>query len=476
MKILVTGATGYIGSRLIAHLIHQGHEVYALVRYPHRLQLHPELKQRLHILIGDLKNRPSLSFPSEIEAAYFLVHGMTQKSSTLKNDEELMTENFLDALKPTQTKQIIYLSGLIPKESLSPHLSSRKRVEELIRKSGHPYTILRAGIIIGAGSASFEIIRDLCEKLPVMIAPKWVNQQCQPISIFDVLYYLTSTLNNSECINQAFDIGGPEILTYKEILLGYAEFRKLKRHIFVVPVLSPKLSAYWLIFITSVNYYLAQSLISSVKNKCICQDFLIQRILPHNCLTYREALARAFNKIEQNAVVSTWKDTFLYGGLSPNLEKYIEVPTHGTYAITYKSPLEADKKMIQKTVWKIGGKTGWLYWNWAWKIRGKIDKFLGGVGLNRGRKNPYDIQPGDVIDCWRVIKADPKSFNLLLYAEMKMPGEAWLNIFTKNNELVIQASFRPKGLFGRIYWWVLYIFHIPLLRGLSHQIMKRANS
>lgn len=293
MKILIAGANGYIGTRLLPLLIEKSHHIIALVRDPKRLKIPPNTS--IDIIQADLLNQETLqNIPKDIDAAYYLVHAMSDDPDQFASKDRSSASNFTSAIAKTKCKQLIYLSGLANEPELSKHLSSRLEVEKILRNGSVPITTLRASIIIGSGSASFQIIRDLVEKLPIMVAPKWIQKKCQPIAISDVLYYLTNVLTNDQCLNRSFEIGGPEAISYKNVLLRYAKFRKLKRYIITVPVLTPKLSSYWLIFITSTNYYLARSLIDSLKNDSIKTDFSIDQILLRTCLTYEEALQKAF--------------------------------------------------------------------------------------------------------------------------------------------------------------------------------------
>lgn len=285
-KVLVTGATGFVGKKLIFYLLDQGHEVYALCR----TKIVSSESPRLHYIFGDLRNKETV-FPKDIDAAYYLVHSMSEIVSDLSQAEVEVAENFLAGLKKTQVKQVIYLGAIINDEKkLSPHLQSRLLVEGILKNSSIPTTILRASIIIGSGSASFEIIKDLCEKLPFMIAPKWVNSLCQPIAIEDVLFYLSHVLLKEACYNKIFDIGGPEALTFKDLLLEYSAFRHLKRYILNVPVLTPRLSSLWLVFITSVRFSICFYLVESMKNSSVVRLNEIQKLIPHECLTFKQAL------------------------------------------------------------------------------------------------------------------------------------------------------------------------------------------
>lgn len=477
MKVLVTGANGYIGLRLIIRLLEEGHEVYALVRNKDRFIY----ADRVNTIEGDLSKPETLDvIPHDVESAYYLAHAMTQNEKDFFELEEAQTRNFLDKIKETKVKQIIYLSGITNEEKLSRHLSSRANVERLIKESGVAYTILQAGIIIGAASASFEIIRDLCEKLPIMIAPKWVMNRCQPIGIFDVVFYLSKVLGNEKCMNETFEIGGPDVMTYKEILLTFARKRGLKRVIINVPVLTPRLSSFWLYFITSTNYFLAKALVDSMKNEVIRKDFRIDSIIDHQTLSFEEAIERAFQKIEQNAVVSGWKDAIVMSSLRGDLSEYLEVPKHGCVTIHKHIPIPGNREDVIDAVWRIGGKNGWYYLNWVWQLRGLIDKLCGGVGLRRGRTHDHDLRHGDALDFWRVLVADREKGRLFLFAEMKVPGEAWLEFHVKERSFMTIATFRPKGVLGRLYWWVLYPIHIVIFRGMAdriiHQSKKKANN
>lgn len=474
MRILLTGASGYIGRRLIPVLLEEGHEVIALARSPFRLPTLEKHKDRFKIVSADLLDPASLeNIPKEIDVAYYLVHSMAQKGRTFEQLEKECSENFSAALKKTSCKQIIYLSGLVNDDNLSPHLLSRKQVEQILQTSGIPVTVLRAGIIIGSGSASFEIIRDLVEKLPVMIAPRWVMNTCQPIAIRDVLYYLVHVIGNEKCMGRTFDIGGPNQLTYREMLLEFAQIRGLRRLIIPVPVLTPRLSSYWLYFVTSVNYALAQNLVDSLKNDAICHDLSIHGILPRDCMTYTEAVERAFAKIEQHSVLSSWKDAMTGSALSPNLTPYIQIPEHGCLVDRRTLSLKVSREEALERIWSIGGSNGWYFMDWAWSLRGFFDKVIGGVGLRRGRTNANTLQRGDALDFWRVLLADREAGRLLLYAEMKVPGEAWLEFSVDRKGVLTQtASFRPSGLLGRLYWYLLYPFHVLIFKGMAKKIVK----
>jgi len=458
MKILLTGANGYIGSRLLPRLLEQRHHVTALVRSPARFDA-PKSVERLK---GDLLDPPG--FPTDLDAAYYLVHSMSDSAKSFQEIEEQCAVNFVRRIEKTSAKQVIYLTGFSSAQKLSRHLASRKRVGEILRQGKVPVTALQAGIIIGSGSASFEIIRDLVEKLPVMVAPKWVKNRTQPISIANALDYLTAVLGNSKCIGRSFDIGGPDVLTYKDLLLGFARIRGLRRWIITVPVLTPRLSSYWLYFVTSANFSLARSLVESLESDSVCQENSICEIVSLKLMTYEEAVRRAFEKIEQGIIPSGWKDAIVESSLDPDLSRYIQVPTFGCFIDKREAKIKGDPKRVQERIWALGGENGWPACNWAWGLRGFMDKLFGGVGLRRGRTHPTRLRPGDALDFWRVVLADEEKGRLLLYAEMKLPGEAWLEFRIEEGSLLQTATFRPKGIWGRLYWILLYPIHVYIFR------------
>jgi uncharacterized protein YbjT (DUF2867 family) len=454
MRILLAGATGYIGKRLQPLLEELGHEVIPASR-------------KLGIDLLDASSLEQL--PKEIDVAYYLVHSMAGGGAFVEKDREA-AKNFIRWLDTTGCKQLIYLGGLVTEEKLSPHLASRLEVEEILRGGLTPLTALRAGIVIGSGSASFEIIRDLVEKLPVMVAPRWVSSRCQPIAIRDLLFYLSHVVGNEATYGRTLEVGGPDVLTYKEMLLGFAKVRGLRRFILTVPVLTPHLSSYWLIFVTPTNFHLAMSLVASLKNNAVMNDHTIDQLLPHKCLSYEEALRQTLRKIEENAIVSSWTDSFAASRLYPNLDAYINVPRHGCLSDHQVREIEGDPAKVVDRIWSIGGKTGWYGVDWAWKIRGKMDKVVGGVGLRRGRRHPTELERGDALDFWRVLLADKGKGRLLLYAEMRLPGEAWLEFRVEGTELHQTATFRPRGVLGRLYWWSLYPFHKLIFKKMAARI------
>lgn len=471
MRILLTGATGYIGKRLLPVLVKNGHHVICCVRDINRFSPPDSVRPFIDIIPVDFLDANTLnSIPSNIDAAYFLIHSMSS-SNEYEKLEEIAAQNFKKSIVSTTIKQVIYLSGIVNEDSLSKHLKSRKNVENILNDDRYNLTTLRAGIIIGSGSASFEIIRDLVEKLPMMIAPKWLNTRCQPIGIRDVLLFLEKSLFNEKMYDQNFDIGGPDILSYKEMLMEFADFRKLKRRIYTVPVMTPRLSSYWLYFVTSTSYNLAKSLVESMKIEVVCRNTEINQLLDIEPESYRKALNRAFAKIDGNQIVSSWKDSQVSGVKQFNISDFIDVPTFGCYTDVRERKFVSKEAVINK-IWLIGGLNGWYYANILWKMRGFIDKLFGGVGLRRGRSNPILLESGDALDFWRVLYANKSEGRLLLFAEMKLPGEAWLEFKIGNNKVIQTATFRPHGILGRIYWYSVLPFHGIVFKGMIDEITK----
>lgn len=481
MRILLTGSTGYIGRRLLPVLLAGGHTVVCLVRDKRRFDwedFSTDELARIQVVEGDLTSETLLeNITTDFDAAYYLVHSMSSGSKNFDDIELLSAENFRDFINRSQAQQVIYLSGIVNDTQLSDHLLSRKQVEDVLKTSTVPVTVLRAAIIIGSGSASFEIIRDLVEKLPVMIAPRWLNTRCQPIGIRNVIEYLQGVLGNVETYNQSFDIGGPDVLTYKQMLLQYAAVRKLKRWIITVPVLTPRLSSLWLYFVTATSISLARALVDSLKNEVVCMDNRIHKHVRINILTYRASLELAFEKISQRNVVSSWKDSISLTTLDRDFLNNIRVPDFGVYIDKRVIPFARPTTEVIENVWKIGGNTGWYYGNVLWRIRGVMDKMVGGVGLRRGRRSDVDLKAGDALDFWRVLVADKEYGRLLLLAEMKLPGEAWLEFTIKKGaksfELHQTATFRPLGLWGRVYWYLVLPFHGLIFPNMAQRICSR---
>ena len=469
MKILLTGATGYIGKRLLPQLIKKGHHVVCCVRDISRFHPPTSLIKNITIIEVDLLINSSLDkIPDDIDIAYYLVHSMSS-SKDYSLLEERSAVNFREKISNTSVKQVIYLSGIVNESNLSKHLLSRKNVENELGKGDYNLTCLRAGIIIGSGSASFEIMRDLVEKLPIMVAPKWLQTKCQPIGISDVQIFLIECIMRQETFNRNFDIGCNDILSYKEMLFRFAEIRNLNRIIITIPIMTPRLSSYWLYFVTSTSYKLARSLVDSMSIEIICRNNEINRILGINPISYKEAIERAFDKIQNNEIISSWKDSYSSSELNYNISENIKVPKFGCFTDRRVKKI-IDRKITINKIWSIGGTQGWYYANWLWKIRGFLDTLTGGVGLRRGRTNISEISVGDSLDFWRVIYADKKEGRLLLFAEMKLPGEAWLEFKIVDDVLVQTATFRPLGVAGRLYWYLVYPLHEIIFLGLIRKL------
>ena len=483
MKILLTGATGYIGQRLLPLLAAAGHEVVCLVRDPRRFSLPDTLSEALQAQVtvakGDLlRPRTLAGLPTDLDAAYYLVHSMSGGSADFFQLEQQSAHNFTQYLNTTTARQLIYLSGIANDHDLSIHLRSRLAVEAVLGQAERaPLTVLRASIIIGSGSASFEIIRDLVEKLPVMVTPRWLNSRCQPIGIRDIMFYLTEVLDRPACFGQAFDVGGPDVLTYRQMLLGLAAERGYKRWIVTVPVLTPRLSSWWLYLVTSTTFSLAQSLVESLKNDTVCDPARsLADLIPHECMSYRAALALAFTRIEQNEVVSSWSDALSSGTMRQNYMDAIQIPKNGMFFDRQLLPFRRPAAEVLDNIWRIGGDRGWYKTDFLWRLRGLLDKAVGGVGLRRGRRSPSRLRAGDPLDFWRVLVADKPGRRLLLYAEMKLPGEAWLQFRIVDQagggQAVEQlAAYRPRGLAGRLYWYAVLPFHGIIFKGMIKNLV-----
>lgn len=473
MRILLTGANGYVGRRLLPELLSQGHEIVCCVRDRNRLGLDKTTLEKIQFWEVDFLDEPNFdSLPSGFDVAYYLIHSMTSSTSEFDTMESKAAENFNSYMNVIGVTQVVYLSGIVNENKLSKHLQSRKNVEDILYQGNFKTTVLRAGIIVGSGSSSFEIIRDLCEKLPVMIAPKWILTKCQPIAIRDVIQFLIGVLQHEDCYNKSFDIGGPNIITYKEMMLLYAKTRKIKLWIYTIPIMTPKLSSYWLYFVTSTSYKLALNLVDSMKMEVVCKDNNLQKLLQIKPITYVEAIKLAFIKIEQNLVISSWKDSLVSGRFGHNFSEFIQIPKFGCLKDHQQRKVEDIDRAMQN-IWSIGGNRGWYYGNWLWKTRGFFDKLVGGVGSRRGRTHPTELDNGDALDFWRVLLANKEEKRLLLYAEMKLPGEAWLEFRIDENNILHQiATFRPIGLWGRLYWYAMLPFHFFIFSGMIDNIIK----
>jgi len=475
MKILLTGVTGYIAQRLLPVLLQNGHQVVCCVRDKNRFDINRYNSDNLSVIEVDFLKKESLEeIPNDIDIAYYLIHSMSTPIGDFERMERMCAINFKKRIQKTNAKQVVYLSGISNDIVLSKHLSSRKKVEEILSESTFALTTLRAGIIMGSGSASFEIIRDLVEKLPIMIAPNLLKTKCQPIAIRNVVEILSSVIGMTETYNKSYDIGGPDILSYKEMLLRFAKKRGIKRRIIIIaPMKVPKISAYWLYYITATSFALAKNLVSSMSVEVICKPNNLTTLLGINLIDYDTSIKLAFDKIEQNQVLSSWKDAQTSDILKKGISQYVEVPVNGCFKDIRIMQIENSKIALNK-IWCIGGETGWYWANWLWELRGIIDQIFGGVGMRRGRKSKTEISPGDALDFWRVLLADKAEKRLLLYAEMKLPGEAWLEFKIDDNNVLTQtATFRPLGIAGRIYWFSVLPFHGYIFKGMIRNIVKQ---
>ncbi len=455
-KILLTGTNGYIGKNLLPLLLKKNYFVYCCVRNKKNIQEIDILHPSLEILeIDFLKEENLKNIPKDIDAAYYFLHSLKEKDFYEK--EALQAKNFLKSLE--KVEQIIYLGGISNEEETSQHLASRKNVEKIL-KTSHKLTTLNAGIILGNGSASFEIMRDLVEKLPIMIAPQWILTPTYPISLHNVLDFLTGVLFFKKTYNQSYDISGHEETNYKNLLLTLAKFRNLKRIIITIPFFSPKLSSYWLYFITSTSFQLAQNLIDSLKIPIKPIPNTLTQDLNIKLLNLHESFNLCFQPTDYSRLLFNEKDF-----TKQDLINYIHVPTHGCFKDIQIRTM-TNELLTLENIFNLGSKKTW-YAESLWQIRGFIDKILGGVGF---RKEAKKIKKGSSLNFWRVIVANKEEKRLLLYAEMKLPGEAWLEFFIKDNQYHQIATFRPKGLSGRLYWYILTPFHYIIFRGMAKDL------
>lgn len=475
--ILVTGATGYIGGRLIPHLLDAGYRVRCLVRDPERLQGRP-WQNRVEIVAGDVLQPESLVPALQgTEAAYYLIHSLAGGADFHERDVTAAT-NFAAAAETAGVQRIIYLGGLAESSpNLSEHLRSRQQSGDALRTSSVPVTEFRAGVIVGSGSLSFEMIRYLTERVPVMICPRWVYTRTQPIGIREVLEYLASALEVPESTGKIIEIGGAEVVTYGEMMLLYAEVRGLKRWMIQVPVLTPRLSSYWVNLVTPIPAAIARPLIEGLRNENVVHDPSARALFPDiQPVGYRVAVERALARLTAGNLESVWSDALStsQGDVPP-----VTLTVHeGMVLERRQRVVAASPAALYKVFTGIGGQRGWFAFNWAWEIRGLMDKLIGGVGLRRGRRDPDDLRVGDALDFWRVEEVEPDSL-LRLRAEMKVPGKAWLQFQATPREdgqtlLSQTAFFAPKGLFGWLYWYALYPFHGLIFSRLIDQVVQRA--
>jgi uncharacterized protein YbjT (DUF2867 family) len=478
-RIAVTGATGYIGGRLVPRLLDAGYAVRCLVRSPRKLQDRAWSSNRnVQVAQADLSDAQSLTESlTGCDAAFFLVHSMNSASAEYaKRDLQLATA-FARASKRAGVRRIIYLGGLGETGAgLSEHLTSRRQVEKALASTGVPVTVLRAAMIIGSGSASFEILRYLVERLPVMVTPKWVRTPCQPIAVRNVIGYLVGVLSSPETAGRTFDIGGPQVLSYLQIMRIMAEELGLRRRLVIpVPVLTPRLSSYWIHLVTPLGHTIAKPLAEGLRNPVVCREDHITHILPQKLLTVRESVAAARGKIAEHAVETSWTMAGEVAGTIPGDPKWAGGTVfHDIRQVHIAAPPAA----VFKAVCLLGGDHGWYSAAWLWRIRGWMDVLAGGPGLRRGRLHPETLAYGEPLDFWRVVGIE-QDRSLTLRAEMKLPGEALLEFCVTSDgasecELEQRALFKPRGLLGILYWYAVLPFHGFVFSGMLTGIINKA--
>jgi uncharacterized protein YbjT (DUF2867 family) len=492
-RILVTGATGYVGGRLIPQLLEAGHQVRVFARNPDRLRDYPWFND-IEIVEGDARDKKAVEESvTNIEVVYFLLHSIIL-GKELSKTEDLIANNFANSGKKMGVKRFIYLGGMVSNEDAkhSKHLSSRLNVGKVLRDSGVSTIELRAAVIIGSGSASFEMLRYLTERLPVMITPRWLNSKVQPIAIRDVLNYLVGSAEIEESINDHFDIAGPDILSYREMMQKYANVAGLrKRAIISLPFLTPRFSSHWINLVTPVPKSIAKPLVSSLTSEVIAKDHSIDDLFPdlrNHLLPFGTAVSLALERVRDDEVLTRWSSAL------NNEEDIHPLPSDpsitdptwsgGTlYEENHTSSIEIDSEKLWKVIESIGGKNGWYSFPMAWQVRGFVDRLFGGVGMRRGRRDPNKLRVGETLDFWRV-EEKVNGSRLRLKAEMKVPGQAWLDLTiekssTSDNSLAklkLRATFRPKGLAGHIYWWSIKPFHGIVFGSMIRNIPKKAQS
>ena len=482
MEVLVTGATGYIGGRLVPRLLEAGHSVRALTRSAGRLRDVPWAGS-VRIVEGDVLGGEGLEAALDgVDVAYYLVHSIGGGEQFEETDRRA-AQSFADAARAAGVGRLVYLGGLSsPDEELSPHLKSRAEVGDVLLASGVPTAVLQAAVIIGSGSASFEMLRYLTERLPAMITPKWVNSRIQPIAVRDVLRYLVAAATLPADVSRRFDLGGPEVLTYLEMMQRYAAVAGLRKRLIIpVPLLTPRLSGHWVNIVTPVPAALAKPLVRSLVNEVVCSEDDIKQHVPdppEGLLGFEDSVRLALLRIREAAVETRWSSASWPGAPSDPLPSDPDWAGGSVYEDLRQRPVDADPQDLWKVIEGIGGEHGWYSFPLAWAVRGQLDRLIGGVGLRRGRRDPDQLYVGESLDFWRVEEIVDGEL-LRLRAEMKVPGAAWLELGVAQDEdgrtlFVQRALFHPRGLAGHAYWWSVAPFHGVVFGGMLANIAGAA--
>ncbi|MBA3338195.1 MAG: SDR family oxidoreductase [Geodermatophilaceae bacterium] len=479
---LVTGASGYVGGRLVPELLVAGWTVRAMARNASRLRDYPWAAD-VEVVEGDVLDRDSLRAALDgVDVAYYLVHAIGSGSDFEATDRRA-AENFAEGARAAGVHRVVYLGGMTPEgEELSPHLRSRDEVGQILLERGVPTAVLKAAVVLGSGSASFEMLRHLTERLPVMVTPKWVDAKIQPIAIRDVLHYLVRAADLPAEINRSFDIGGADVVTYRDMMQAYARVAGLpRRRIIGVPVLSPTLSAHWVGLVTPVPGSLARPLVESLKNTVVAREHDIADFVPdppEGLLGVEEAIRRALARIRDADVSTHWSNASVAGASSDPMPTDPEWARGALYVDDRSSVVDGPPEALWAVIEGIGGTAGWYSWKLAWRARGILDRLWGGPGLRRGRRSPFDLQIGDVVDFWRVEEIVDGEL-LRLRAEMRVPGHAWLDLGIEADDRGCtvyrqRAVYAPRGLLGRAYWWAVWPFHGFIFGGMQRNIAARA--
>jgi len=480
--VLVTGVTGYIGGRLAPELLAAGFRVRVMARRPRHL-VDREWYDQVDIVEGDAADRASLTGCLRgVDVAYYLIHSLGT-GARFESRDRTNALNFAAASRTCGVSRIVYLGGLYPEaEKLSPHLESRKEVGEIFLASGVPTTVLRAAVILGSGSASFEMLRYLTERLPVMVTPRWVDTRIQPIAVSDVLHYLVGSVTTPADVNRGFDIGGPEILTYRQMMAAYARIAGLKpRRIAALPLLTPSLSSHWVGLVTPVPNSIARPLVESLINEVVCKEHDIATYVPDpdaGLMRFDRAVELALQRIRDRRVTTSWSSAGTVGSPSDPLPSDPNWAGGSLYVDERACLVDATADQLWSVIKGIGGENGWYSWRLGWWARGLLDRLFGGPGLRRGRRDPFDLSVGDALDWWRVEDIEDKHL-LRLRAEMRLPGLAWLELIVDADDqgrtlLRQRALFHPRGLAGHAYWAMLYPFHGVVFGGMQRNIARAA--